>query len=155
MSEALDKAKAIFDKELDDATAEVVRRWKVQYEKGKRAARLKSLARILKGGAGSGNWAHTGRPGKRGGSAPGGGSSLGTFATTPTLKALLSGRMEYSIHSTQKAIPAKVFKELGYDAKPEAVNSLDDAISQGDTELWRGVSGDNPEEAQVHANQFK
>lgn len=34
------------------------------------SGRLKSLIEILKGGAGSGNWGHVGRQGKRGGSAP-------------------------------------------------------------------------------------
>lgn len=72
MSDVLEQAKALFDKELDNATAEIIKRWEAHYNKTARAARLKAIVEALKGGPGSGNFGHAGRPGLRGGSSPGG-----------------------------------------------------------------------------------
>lgn len=80
--EASDKAKQLFDAELNAAAHKALDWWRALHSKPKGLKRLKSALRfngglspalkelmeILKGGAGSGNWGHAGRPGKRGGS---------------------------------------------------------------------------------------
>lgn len=110
---------------------------------------LINLFSILKGGAGSGNIGHSGRPGHQGGSAPKG---LGSFATTPTLKSLFEGETE---SYNQEETLTKVLNELNYTSKPEVVNDLNNEINKGDTALFRGVYGTSIGQVRHHVDEFK
>lgn len=84
----LDQAKQIFDKDLDKSTAEILKRWTKLHNKNLKHKSLQLLFSILKGGAGSGNYGHAGRPGRRGGSAPKSGLGAAmSLLTGPTAKA--------------------------------------------------------------------
>lgn len=113
---------------------------------------LSNLFTILKGGAGSGNWGHSGRVGKRGGSGRSR-SMLSELAITPTLKALFTGTKQYEGDSYP--LVTEIFKELNYTAKPSIVENLDTHIADGDTELYRGVVGSSPEETSTFVKDFK
>lgn len=87
---------------------------------------------LLKGGPGSGNWGHAGRPGKVGGSLSGGGASLREQGSA------VSG-MKTSVGRLDKFVTARFRLKAGYDAlKPEqkvevlkaAVSSFDKGGSQ-------------------------
>jgi len=66
MSDVLEQAKTALDKELDAAAQVILDRWREHVQ----STDLEPV-KVYKGGPGSGNFGHAGRPGKIGGSATG------------------------------------------------------------------------------------
>lgn len=125
-----------------------------------------SYGEEVKGGAGSGNFGHAGRPGARGGSAGGGASGLTskyvqgrelTPEDAPEVAAFFSDQnWSGSFGDDDKNITndvglSKILKAQGFDGKPELVSKeeLDTLVEQGYTEMYRGVATD------AYAEQFR
>lgn len=87
----------------------------------------------------------------------GGSGDLRRFATAPVLKELLNGVDKYADdhHGKSNYIAVQLFKELGFDAKPQVVDSLDASIAEGDTELHRGLVARYDEDLAKYVQDFK
>lgn len=107
---------------------------------------LDALFSKLKGSSTSGNYGHSGRPGKRGGSSS---SPYSTLVNSSTFKKMFSKGV------SPDEFLSNYFEENGYNAKPQKVDDLDAEIASGDKFMYRGIQPTRENSAEELIDQYK
>jgi hypothetical protein len=121
---------------------------------GKTLTEIKALKDALKGGAGSGNFGHSGRPGERGGSGEGGGSASLSDNGTGLGKETAS-RISSDIQSiAQDHLDSALSEDDNSIDREQIMDSVAEVLTNDEAAVWESIGKKPPKDDDYDTIEF-